>query len=128
MASSDLTFGPPGDQWHYKSSHRTYDLTRGSPGPPLKIKTTRGPEDTHISISPSLSALVIVDMQNFFIHPSCREHPMGLAAVEPTLKVISKCRQLGIQERSFPSNLSAFLLTAFLPSPPSSPWTAYDLL
>lgn len=102
----DLSFGPPGDQWHYTRSTRTYDLTRGSsssPGakPPLTIRTTQGAEDTYVTIAPGLSALVVVDMQNFFLHPSLRDHPAGLAAVEPTLRVIEKCREARIKVRGF---------------------------
>src|SRR3954464_3678894 len=92
----DMTFGPEGDQWHYSRPSKTYDLTRGA-ALSHTFRTTYGPEGTSISIAPELSALVIVDMQNFFLHPSCREHPTGLAAVEPTLKMIHKCRALGIQ-------------------------------
>lgn len=93
-----LTFGPPGEQWQYSRSTKTYDLARGMK-PSLKIGTTQGPDDTFLSVYPSLSALVVVDMQNFFLDPKCREHPTGLAAVEPTLKVIEKCHEAGIQVR-----------------------------
>lgn len=96
VANPYVSFGPQGEEWVYNRSTKTYDLTRGRPGA-VRIRTTEGPEDTFISIAPSLSALVIVDMQNFFLHPECRDHPAGLAAVEPTLKVIEKCRQAGIQ-------------------------------
>jgi phosphatidylethanolamine-binding protein len=92
----DLIFGPPGDQWKYERSSKTYDLTRGF-GSGVAVRTTRGPPDTVISISPGLTALVIVDMQNFFLHPRCRDHPTGLAAVAPTGRLIEKCRELGIQ-------------------------------
>ena len=92
----NFTFGPPGEEWHYTRANKTYDLTRGKPEG-FTFGTSQGPADTSITVSPSLSALVIVDMQNFFLHPSCREHPTGLAAVEPNLKVIEKCRELGIQ-------------------------------
>ena len=92
----DMTFGPDGNQWKYSRSSKTYDLTRGS-GSPHTVKTTYGPEDTYVSIAPGLSALVIVDMQNYFLVPSIRHHPTGLAAVEPTLRMIEKCRALGIQ-------------------------------
>jgi hypothetical protein len=98
--AEDLTFGPDGDQWHYNRSTKTYDLTRGSAKASHKIQTTWGPQDTFISIAPEITALVVVDMQNFFLHPSCMEHPTGLAAVEPTIKVINKCRELGIQARN----------------------------
>lgn len=93
----DLTFGPQGEQWHYDRANKTYDLTRGRDAAPYKLRTTQGPGETYITISPSIAALVVVDMQNFFLHPKCRAHPLGLAAVEPTLKAIAKCRQLGIQ-------------------------------
>ncbi|ROW07673.1 hypothetical protein VMCG_03535 [Cytospora schulzeri] len=96
-----LTFGGE-DQWVYDKSTKTYDLTRGksddsSSRPPLSIRTTQGPPDTKILISPSQTVLVIVDMQNFFLHPSCRAHPDGLAAVDPLLRTIEHCRRRGIQ-------------------------------
>ncbi|KAF6820701.1 isochorismatase hydrolase [Colletotrichum sojae] len=92
----DLVFGPPGDEWYYDKSSRTYDLTRGRT-PVLTVGTSQGPTETFISVAPHSTALVIVDMQNFFLHPSCRDHPPGLAAVESTKKVIEKCRELGVQ-------------------------------
>lgn len=101
MASDTLTFGPQGDQWQYDKPTKTYDLTRGATRA-LKIQTTYGPDDTFISVSPEKSALVIVDMQNFFLDKSFRQHATGLAAVEPTLRVIEKCREVGIQVRTEP--------------------------
>lgn len=105
-ADAPLTFGPPGDQWTYDRASRTYDLTRGaggggeqpSPPPhPLRIRTTRGPPDTSILMAPSSAVLVVIDMQNYFLHPSCRSHPAGLAAVGPLLRVIERCRGAGVQ-------------------------------
>ncbi|RKU48347.1 hypothetical protein DL546_008728 [Coniochaeta pulveracea] len=92
----DLTFGPPGEEWHYDRKSKTYDLTRGRTTS-YKIGTTQGPGETFVTISPEISALVIVDMQNFFLHKDCRDHPLGLAAVDPTLRAIAQCRALGIQ-------------------------------
>ncbi|KXH52561.1 isochorismatase [Colletotrichum simmondsii] len=92
----DLTFGPPGDEWHYDRPSRTYDLTRGR-SPAWKVGTSQGPAGTSVSVNPHSTALVIVDMQNYFLHPSCRDHPAGLAAVEQTKRVVEKCRELGIQ-------------------------------
>lgn len=66
------------------------------------METSQGIPSTFITVAPSLSALVVVDMQNYFLHPSCRDHPTGLAAVEPTLKVIQKCREIGMQARPRP--------------------------
>ncbi|KAL0935360.1 isochorismatase hydrolase [Colletotrichum truncatum] len=94
--SADLVFGPPGDEWRYEKSTRTYDLTRGR-SPALTLGTTQGPTETFISVAPHSTALVIVDMQNYFLHPSCRDHPAGLAAVEKTKNVVEKCRELGVQ-------------------------------
>ncbi|WYZ44346.1 hypothetical protein EsH8_VII_000782 [Colletotrichum jinshuiense] len=92
----DLTFGPPGDEWHYDRPSRTYNLTRGR-SPAWTVGTTQGPVETFISVAPHSTALVIVDMQNYFLHPSCRDHPAGLAAVGKTMRTIEKCRELGIQ-------------------------------
>jgi nicotinamidase-related amidase len=98
--SSDapLRFGPTGDQWAYDRHSRTYDLTRGAVLPaPIKIRTTRGPPDTSILVAPASAVLVIVDLQNYFLHPSCGSHPGGLAAVGPLLRVIERCRGVGVQ-------------------------------
>jgi nicotinamidase-related amidase len=92
----DMTFGPPGKEWHYSTGSRTYDLSKGSEKK-LTFHTTEGPKLTSIAISPESSALVVIDMQNFFLDPRCRDHPNGLKAVEPTIKVIEKCREVGIQ-------------------------------
>lgn len=48
-------------------------------------------------INPGTSVMIIVDMQNYFIHPMYRDHAEGIAAIEPTLKVIERCRREGIQ-------------------------------
>ncbi|TDZ60535.1 Peroxyureidoacrylate/ureidoacrylate amidohydrolase RutB [Colletotrichum trifolii] len=90
------TFGPPGDEWHYDKSSRTYDLTRGRL-PAWTASTSHGPTETFITVAPRSTALVVVDMQNYFLHPSCRDHPAGLAAVEETKKLVEKCRELGVQ-------------------------------
>jgi phosphatidylethanolamine-binding protein len=93
----DLSFGPEGDQWHYDRATKTYDLTRGSETR-FTIHTAQGAlSGASLSISPALSALVVVDMQNFFLHTACREHPTGLAAVPPILRMVGKCRELGVQ-------------------------------
>jgi isochorismate hydrolase len=94
--SSDLSFGPSDRQWHYSPSTKTYDLSSNSPKK-LTIPATEGPEGTSFTISPSSTALVIVDMQNFFLSSKCMSHPTGLQAVEPTIALIKKCRELGIQ-------------------------------
>ena len=63
----------------------------------VTIATTDGPKETSITIALETTALVIVDMQNFFLDSKCLDHPHGLNAVGPTIKVIEKCREEGIQ-------------------------------
>ena len=93
--------GPAGDQWHYHRKERLYDLTRGSREPGaaqgLAFRTTAGPPDTRIAVAPDRTAFVIVDMQNFFLHRRCRDHPTGRAAVAPTLAAVEACRRAGIR-------------------------------
>jgi hypothetical protein len=96
MNSDTITFGPQGRELHYSQSSKIYDVSGGS-GNKLTISTTEGPGETSIAIASESTALVIVDMQNFFLDSKCMEHPNGLKAVEPTIKVIEKCREAGIQ-------------------------------
>ena len=95
--TSKYTFGPTEQSWQYTPASKTYDLTHGSSAKKMSMSTTEGPEGTFLTIEPATSALVIVDMQNFFLDPSCMEHTTGLAAIEPTIRVIEKCREIGIQ-------------------------------
>lgn len=50
-----------------------------------------------MTTDPSKTALVVVDMQNFFLDASCMEHPNGLKAVEPTGRVVEWCREVGVK-------------------------------
>ncbi|KAI0076073.1 Isochorismatase hydrolase [Panus rudis PR-1116 ss-1] len=43
------------------------------------------------------TAIVIIDMQNFFLHPDLRQHPTGLACVDPLLKAVPALRSLGAE-------------------------------
>lgn len=92
----DISFGPEGQQWHYSKVTKTYDISAGSIKK-MTIPTTEGPKETFVTIDPESSVLVVVDMQNFFLDPQCMQHPNGLKAVEPTIRVIEKCREAGIQ-------------------------------
>jgi len=105
---SDLIFGPPGQEWHYSKSTKTYDLSGGAGT--LTFPTTEGPKETIVTIAPESTALVIVDMQNFFLDSKCMEHPNGLKAVEPTIKLIEKCREAGIQVCSIHQASASFIL------------------
>lgn len=53
--------------------------------------------ERRIRIDPAISALVVVDMQNYFLHPELRNHPTGLECVEPLLKVLPKLRKAGVR-------------------------------
>ncbi|TFK77127.1 Isochorismatase hydrolase [Pluteus cervinus] len=50
-----------------------------------------------IRVDTKATALVIIDMQNFFLHPDMRAHPKGLACVDPTLAVLPGLRAQGVK-------------------------------
>jgi nicotinamidase-related amidase len=83
------------------SSQTGFDLTHPSsssesaPGPRVTIQTTNTP----ITISPSKSALVIIDMQNFFLSSAFgRQKGAGHAACEQLVKhAIPAARKAGIR-------------------------------
>lgn len=94
--SEPVPFGGD-DQWLYVPDTKRFDLSRGSHRKLVLdaddgIRHHRG-----VMIDPAKTVLVIIDMQNFFIHPKLRDHKGGIAAVEPTIKVINRCREEGIQ-------------------------------
>lgn len=85
------------DQWYYHVPSKRFDLSRGAARKMIidaddGIRNHRG-----VMIDPLQSVLVIIDMQNYFVHPTCREHTGGVATVDPLLKVIARCRSEGIQ-------------------------------
>ncbi|KAI0032755.1 Isochorismatase hydrolase [Vararia minispora EC-137] len=53
--------------------------------------------DRVVRLNPTATAYVIVDMQNFFLHPDMRVHPTGLACVDPILKSASALREKGVK-------------------------------
>ncbi|KAJ9669313.1 hypothetical protein H2201_000665 [Coniosporium apollinis] len=94
--SEPVPFGGQ-DQWFYIPETKRFDLSRGS-ARKLVIDADDGVANHRGAlIDPDKTVLVIIDMQNYFIHPHCRDHQAGLAAVVPTLKVIERCRREGIQ-------------------------------
>lgn len=96
-----VAFGQSTGRWSYRPRSRTYDLSVGhdgqAPGKSMVLKTTKGAEETSVIIDPGSTAFVVVDMQNFFLDPSCRDHQTGLAAVKPILEVADMCRKTGIR-------------------------------
>lgn len=79
--------------------NKTFDLTRSLIYPtttPLTIPMT-GSRKSAI-IEPSRSALIIIDMQNFFLHPELSpKATAGRTAVDPTLKMIDGFRKKGMK-------------------------------
>ncbi|KZV95637.1 Isochorismatase hydrolase [Exidia glandulosa HHB12029] len=81
---------------------RTHLNTTVLTDPPPEITPASGLWDVPLDggrtgrLDPKKSALVIVDMQNFFLHPDIMPHPTGLAAVEPILRVLPTLRAKGV--------------------------------
>jgi hypothetical protein len=95
MSVSEISLGPsPG--WKYCLEKKNYDLSRGS-NTKLILPTKNSRENDSITVDPSSTALVIVDMQNIFLHPRSRDSPLGRETVEPVMKTVRKCREYGIQ-------------------------------
>jgi len=100
------TFGPAeaDAQWHeYPSglvdlSRPTKGLANSKEGPVLEagnfeIECEGGRK---IRVAGNKAALVVIDMQNFFLDPRLRDHPLGLEAVDPLLAIVPKLRELGV--------------------------------
>lgn len=69
-----------------------------TPPPPLKQDSQwelQVDGDRVLRLSKTQTAVIIVDMQNFFLHPDLRAHPKGLACVQPLMDVIPALRSAG---------------------------------
>lgn len=53
--------------------------------------------DRRVRLDVSKSALVVIDMQNFFLHPDLRSHPLGLECVQPLVKLVPFLRKKGVR-------------------------------
>ncbi|KAJ7125606.1 Isochorismatase hydrolase [Mycena crocata] len=53
--------------------------------------------DRTIRVKREATAVVIIDMQNFFLHPDLREHPTGLKCVDPLMNVVPALRDQGMK-------------------------------
>ncbi|KAF2107208.1 Isochorismatase-like protein [Lophiotrema nucula] len=91
--------GSPTNFWKH-STRSGFDLTHSSPStpaslPPITLSTTTSP----ITISSSKSALIIIDMQNFFLSPSFgRSTGPGHKACDNLIKyAIPAARKAGIR-------------------------------
>lgn len=84
------------EQWLYLPQTKKFDLSRGS-HQKMVFDCDMDERHTGFMIDPGTSVLIVVDMQNYFIHPMYRDHAAGIAAVQPSLDVIERCRKEGIQ-------------------------------
>lgn len=96
--------GKPPNHWLHSTEPPTFDLTRPtgpdyptpSPHESLRVETSTA----HVLVAPTRSALVIVDMQNFFLSTALGRDPNGAGnkARETLLKVtIPAARAAGIR-------------------------------
>ncbi|KAI0068225.1 Isochorismatase hydrolase [Artomyces pyxidatus] len=67
--------------------------------PPLKSDQIEIAVDgeREVRVDTSKTAFVIIDMQNFFLHPEMRNHPTGLACVDPLLNAVPALRAHGVK-------------------------------
>lgn len=80
----EYKFGNDTNFWVY-SNRDGFDLTRRNENSTclsVRFQTTTYP----VIIDAARSALIIIDMQNFFLHPSIRTHQTGLAACTQILQ------------------------------------------
>ncbi|KAJ3815964.1 Isochorismatase hydrolase [Lentinula aff. lateritia] len=62
------------------------------------------------------TAVVIIDMQNFFLHKDIRDHPKGLACVDPLMRVVPFFREKNIKILWVNWGLTAAELSTIPPS------------
>ena len=85
--------------WEVNKNQSTYDLTRSDRMPVTSPKTIPmlGRRKQAL-IEPNRTAMIIVDMQNFFLHPHLSpQATRGRQAVQPTLNLIDAFRENGMK-------------------------------
>ncbi|KAJ3734825.1 Isochorismatase hydrolase [Lentinula guzmanii] len=77
---------------------------RSDPGSSVTTPTLRPGQldipvtgDKTVRLDTDKTAFVIIDMQNFFLHQDIRDHPKGLACVDPLMKVVPFFRDKNIK-------------------------------
>jgi nicotinamidase-related amidase len=94
--TASIPFGGE-EQWLYMPISKKFDISRGSERKMVFECDEEERNHSGFMIDPASSILIVVDMQNYFINPIYRDHAAGIAAVEPTIKAIERCRKEGIQ-------------------------------
>ncbi|KAI0682687.1 Isochorismatase hydrolase [Cytidiella melzeri] len=76
------------------------DIDRGVHPPQLNAETQwelSVEYDRVLRLNKAHSAIVIIDMQNYFLHPDLREHSTGLDCVLPLIDTVNSLRSLGVK-------------------------------
>jgi len=87
--TAPVKFGNEYNFW--LKSEKGTDLTRGV-GNGKVVKT--GKEE--IVIAPKKSALIIIDMQNYFLHEKCGNNKLGRDLIPATIESVKACRKAGM--------------------------------
>jgi len=87
------TFGNVFNFWIKTSGG--WDLTRGNATNAITLPLPH--PKSNVTIQPASSALVIIDMQNFFLHPDLGGDPLGRALVNTTIDMIHAFRANGMK-------------------------------
>ncbi|KAF8900706.1 Isochorismatase-like protein [Gymnopilus junonius] len=91
VSSDPNVFGTVFSYWTKLESG--WDLTRGDSAASITLPV---PQNGPITIQPNKSALIIIDMQNFFLHESLGGDPLGRAIVPTTVNTIHAFRNAGM--------------------------------
>jgi nicotinamidase-related amidase len=90
-------FGDETNFWRY-NKRGGFDLTRQKNHSMISTNIYLNTTTYPVVIDPTRSALIIIDMQNFFLHPSIRTHQTGLSACSQLLQhAIPAARKAKIQ-------------------------------
>jgi nicotinamidase-related amidase len=92
--------GGPDNFWLY-SETEGYDITHPATpsAPKVYPRMTLRTDDSHVAIAPAKTALVVVDLQNYFLSPALKRpsESLGLRIVEKLkIEAIPACRRAGI--------------------------------
>ncbi|KAH9480817.1 Ureidoacrylate amidohydrolase RutB [Psilocybe cubensis] len=91
VSNDRMVFGNVLNSWTKLSSG--WDLTRGNKTNAITLPI---PKNGPIMIQPNKTALVIIDMQNFFLHESLGGNPLGRDVVPTTVNMIHAFRNAGM--------------------------------
>ncbi|KAF8811558.1 Isochorismatase hydrolase [Phlegmacium glaucopus] len=91
VSTDPAIFGNVLNSWTKLSAG--WDLTRGDSTGAITLPM---PQDGPIVVQPNKTALVIIDMQNFFLHPVVGGDPKGRAIVPTTINLIHAFRNAGM--------------------------------